>query len=58
MEELFVGKGQYEGSFFDIFGILHDKRQQGKVWHNLIDILFIICRFSQLNRRKAINIIK
>jgi predicted transposase YbfD/YdcC len=33
---------RYKGQFFDIFGALYDKRQEGKVWHNLIDILFVI----------------
>ena len=33
---------RYTGQFFDIFGSLYDKRQEGKIWHNLIDILFII----------------
>jgi len=25
---------QYKGQFFDIFGILKDEREEGKVWHN------------------------
>lgn len=33
---------QYEGSFFDSFGVIYDRRQEGKVWHKLIDVLFII----------------
>jgi len=32
----------YEGEFFDFFGELQDNRQQGKVYHQLIDILFIV----------------
>ena len=32
----------YEGEFFDYFGELQDKRQQGKVFHSLVDILFIV----------------
>lgn len=31
----------YEGSFFDHFMIIFDSRQEGKVQHKLIDILFI-----------------
>lgn len=42
MEELFMGNEQYKGRFFDSFGMLHDIRQQGKVVHDLIDVLFII----------------
>ena len=37
-----MGNEQYKGKFFDTFGIIYDKRQQGKVRHKLIDILFII----------------
>src|SRR5665648_109779 len=33
---------QYEGLFFDCFGMLRDIRQEGKVRHELTDILFII----------------
>ncbi|MCK9218193.1 MAG: ISAs1 family transposase [Firmicutes bacterium] len=33
---------QYKGNFFDTFGMLRDIRQEGKVWHDLIDVLFII----------------
>lgn len=33
---------RYKGLFFDTFGMLYDKRQQGKVVHDLIDVLFII----------------
>ena len=32
----------YEGEFFDFFGDLQDTRQEGKVYHILIDILFIV----------------
>lgn len=32
----------YQGEFFDYFGELHDKRQEGKVFHLLVDILFIV----------------
>ena len=33
---------QYQGLFFDCFGMLRDIRQEGKVRHELTDILFII----------------
>lgn len=33
---------RYKGLFFDIFGGLYDIRQQGKVYHKLIDVVFII----------------
>lgn len=32
----------YEGNFFDNFGILDDNRQEAKVQHKLIDIIFIV----------------
>jgi len=32
----------YEGDFFDNFGILDDDRQESKVQHKLIDIIFIV----------------
>jgi predicted transposase YbfD/YdcC len=32
----------YEGQFFECFSILEDKREQGKVRHKLIDIIFIV----------------
>ena len=32
----------YEGKFFDNFGNLADKREEGKIHHKLIDILFIV----------------
>ena len=32
----------YEGDFFDNFGVLDDNRQEGKVRHKLIDIIFIV----------------
>ena len=37
-----MNNSQYKGKFFDIFGTLKDAREQGKVQHKLIDILFII----------------
>lgn len=42
-------KGLYMGSFFDYFSVIYDLRQEGKVQHKLIDILFIavaatVCR--------------
>ncbi len=33
---------RYEGTFFEVFGVLCDKRQQGKVQHKLADIMFIL----------------
>ncbi len=32
----------YEGHFFDGFAVLEDRREQGKVKHKLIDIIFIV----------------
>lgn len=37
-----MGNDQYKGRFFDIFDELDDIRQEGKVNHRLIDVLFII----------------
>ena len=37
-----MGAKQYQGLFFDCFGMLQDIRQEGKVRHELTDILFII----------------
>jgi len=34
----------YEGEFFDYFGELKDIRQEGKVYHRLTDILFIVVK--------------
>lgn len=39
----------YEGKFFDNFGVIFDRRQEGKVWHELIDVLFIIVTASFCN---------
>ncbi|MCK9218404.1 MAG: transposase family protein [Firmicutes bacterium] len=36
-----MGKKLYKGSFFDHFMIIYDSRQEGKVQHKLIDVLFI-----------------
>jgi predicted transposase YbfD/YdcC len=33
---------RYQGNFFDYFGDLKDTRQEGKVYHRLTDILFIV----------------
>ena len=33
---------RYEGEFFDCFNCIEDKREEGKVKHKLIDILFIV----------------
>ncbi len=32
----------YQGQFFESFSILEDKREQGKVKHKLVDIVFIV----------------
>jgi len=32
----------YEGKFFDSFEIVEDRREQGKVRHRLLDIVFIV----------------
>jgi predicted transposase YbfD/YdcC len=32
----------YEGQFFESFSIIEDRREQGKVRHKLIDIIFIV----------------
>lgn len=42
-------KRLYMGSFFDYFSVIFDPRQEGKIQHKLLDILFIavaatICR--------------
>jgi hypothetical protein len=34
--------GAYEGNFFEIFGSLKDIRQESKVKHKLVDILFLV----------------
>jgi predicted transposase YbfD/YdcC len=36
-----MGKKLYKGSFFEHFMIIYDPRQDGKVRHKLIDVLFI-----------------
>lgn len=33
---------RYQGNFFEYFGDLKDARQEGKVYHRLTDILFIV----------------
>ncbi len=42
LEEIKMSNELYKGQFFDYFGVIFDKRQQEKVWHKLMDILFII----------------
>lgn len=42
----------YKGSFFKHFMIIYDPREGGKVWHKLIDVLFIgivatLCGFNE-----------
>lgn len=44
-----INNERYKGHFFDIFGVLSDIRQEGKVQHKLIDILFIIVSASFCN---------
>ena len=44
-----MGNKKYAGSFFEHFKIMNDPRQEGKVMHKLIDVLFIavaatVCR--------------
>lgn len=44
---------RYQGKFFEYFGDLKDPRQEGKVYHQLTDILFIIysavlCGYDEL----------
>lgn len=36
-----MGNRKYKGRFFENFMILHDPRQEGKIRHKLIDVLFI-----------------
>ena len=43
---------KYKGSLFKHFMIIYDCRQDGKVWHKLIDVLFIgvlatLCGFNE-----------
>lgn len=45
-------KKLYKGSFFKHFMIIFDPREDGKVWHKLIDVLFIgiaatLCGFNE-----------
>ncbi len=44
-----MGNKLYKGSFFDHFMIIFDSRQEGKVQHKLIDILFIAVAASLSN---------
>ncbi|MEX1030528.1 MAG: ISAs1 family transposase [Paenibacillaceae bacterium] len=37
-----MSDGRYQGNFFKYFGDLKDTRQEGKVYHRLTDILFIV----------------
>ena len=48
---------QYKGRFFDTFGVLYDRRQEGKVLHELIDVLFIIVSavFSKVDEPDEIH---
>jgi len=42
-------KRLYKGSFFDYFMVIYDSRQQGKVRHKLMDILFIVVAATLCN---------
>jgi hypothetical protein len=42
-------KRLYMGSFFNYFMVIYDSRQQGKVKHKLIDILFIVVSATLCN---------
>lgn len=46
-----MNEKRYKTNFFECFGIIRDVRQEGKVIHELIDILFIIVSafFSNIN---------
>lgn len=46
----------YKGSFFDHFMIIYDPRQDGKVRHKLIDILFIAVAASICNCNEWLDI--
>lgn len=46
----------YEGEFFECFGIIYDRREQGKVWHKLVDVLFIIVSASFCNIDESVQI--
>lgn len=37
-----MSNGRYQGKFFEHFGELKDTRQEGKVYHRLTDVLFIV----------------
>lgn len=47
---------RYRGDFFEHFGIIYDRREQGKVLHKLIDALFIIVSASFCNIDESIQI--
>ena len=51
-----MSKKLYRGNFFKCFGIIYDRRQQGKVLHKLIDVLFIIVSACFCNINKASDI--
>jgi predicted transposase YbfD/YdcC len=42
MEDANLSEKRYKTNFFECFGVIRDVRQEGKVRHELIDILFII----------------
>lgn len=53
LEGYIMSNSRYQGSFFDFFGDLKDTRQEGKVYHKLTDVLFIIysailCGYDEL----------
>ncbi|MEG3069321.1 MAG: ISAs1 family transposase [Syntrophaceticus schinkii] len=37
-----MSESLYQGKFFDYFSGLNDSRMEGKIWHRLTDILFIV----------------
>ena len=38
----------YEGKIFECFGCIEDKRQEAKVKHKLIDIIFLVIAAYEL----------
>lgn len=49
---------KYKGSFFKYFGVIYDPRQEGKVRHKLIDVIFIavaatICKCDEWEDMEA-----
>ncbi|WP_232294501.1 transposase family protein, partial [Syntrophaceticus schinkii] len=42
VEGILMSESLYQGKFFDYFSGLNDSRMEGKIWHRLTDILFIV----------------